>query len=586
MAVPVTPELKQAFNPNDGRGWRYVDYAVRFEVINNKAQDEAIASAQEDTQISRIAQVTNRNPNEAMNFASFEPGGWPLDGSVVIPPRPDEMPEAVIGLVMPDLSDENGYYDTPQVITLTTQGTYNLLAVTLDFGFSPAADFDIDLYDVATLRYHHEVRGNNNRRYLMRQAVNNVNKIVITITRSAIPFRKARLVECLFGVSLQYDKSTGYGLGITEVIDPLNERVPASDMRLTVDNFAQEFNLFDPTSLYAFFQDRQELIPRIGAQMADGTMGYVPMGKYYLQRPQLKGNLSKLELKAVNLLGVLAESAYTKGVYKTASLAEFAEDIATDAGVTVSFPAAWSGVIMTAYIPSVTHAEAFRMLAQATGTLLRVNRDDVIEFLEIGQDINDTLTPNDYRADEGFAPSDDDIINTVQVEVTSLSVADEAEELAKAEGAGTHNIKYDPSTQHTASISGGAITSAQYYVDNAVITITGGTVTVSGKKLVSSKGIVTETIAQGNDRQYVYEVKGQPFIQPANAESVADHYLALKAQHRKNVKIQYRGYPYLEAGDVISFEAKTFETGPFIVTKNELRLGGGMTGTLEAREKL
>jgi hypothetical protein len=586
MAVPVTPELKQAFNPNDGRGWRYVDYAVRFEVINNKAQDEAIASAQEDTQISRIAQVTNRNPNEAMNFASFEPGGWPLDGSVVIPPRPDEMPEAEIGLVMPDLSDENGYYDTPQVITLTTQGTYNLLAVTLDFGFSPAADFDIDLYDVATLRYHHEVRGNNNRRYLMRQAVNNVNKIVITITRSAIPFRKARLVECLFGVSLQYDKSTGYGLGITEVIDPLNERVPASDMRLTVDNFAQEFNLFDPTSLYAFFQDRQELIPRIGAQMADGTMGYVPMGKYYLQRPQLKGNLSKLELKAVNLLGVLAESAYTKGVYKTASLAEFAEDIATDAGVTVSFPAAWSGVIMTAYIPSVTHAEAFRMLAQATGTLLRVNRDDVIEFLEIGQDINDTLTPNDYRADEGFAPSDDDIINTVQVEVTSLSVADEAEELAKAEGAGTHNIKYDPSTQHTASISGGAITSAQYYVDNAVITITGGTVTVSGKKLVSSKGIVTETIAQGNDRQYVYEVKGQPFIQPANAESVADHYLALKAQHRKNVKIQYRGYPYLEAGDVISFEAKTFETGPFIVTKNELRLGGGMTGTLEAREKL
>lgn len=95
------------------------------------------------------------------------------------------------------------------------------------------------------------------------------------------------------------------------------------------------------------------------------------MGTYYLQRPQLKGNLSKLELKAVNLLGVLAESAYTKGVYKTASLAEFAEDIATDAGVTVSFPAAWSGVIMTAYIPSVTHAEALRMLAQAALSLPR-----------------------------------------------------------------------------------------------------------------------------------------------------------------------------------------------------------------------
>ena len=585
MAVPVTPELKHAFNPNDGQGVRYVDYAVRFEVINNKAQDEAIASAQEDTQISRIAQVTNRNPNEAMNFASFEPGGWPLDGSVVIPPRPDEMPEAEIGLVMPDLSDENGYYDTPQVITLTTQGTYNLLAVTLDFGFSPAADFDIDLYDVATLRYHHEVRGNNNRRYLMRQAVNNVNKIVITITRSAIPFRKVRLVECLFGVSLQYDKSTGYGFGITELIDPLNERVPASDMRLTVDNFAQDFNLFDPTSLYEYFQDRQELIPRIGAQMADGTMGYVPMGKYYLQRPQLKGNLSKLELWAVNLLGVLAESIYTKGIYKTASLAEFAEDVAADAGVMVKYPASWNGITMTAYIPSATHAEAFRMLAQATGTLLRVNRDDVIEFLEIGQDIIDTLTPYDYKANEGFAPSDDDIINTVQVEATTFSVNSNTEELAKAEGAGTHYLKYDPSTAHSATINGGSIVEAHYYADNAIITITDGTVTVTGKKIVASKSTVIKTIAQPGERQYVYEVKGQPFIQPTNAEQVANHYLALKALHRKTVKVQYRGYPYLECGDVISFQTKTLETGPFIISKNELKLGGGMTGTLEARER-
>lgn len=582
MAVPQ--ELKEAFNPNNGQGGRFIDYAVRFEVVNNEAHEEATASASaEDTQISRLPQVTNRN-FDALNFASFEPGGWPLDGSVVIPPKPDEMPEAEIGLVMQDLSDEYGYYDTPQVVMLATQGTYNLLAVTLDFGFSPAADFAIDLYNGEALQYHHEAVDNTGRRYIMRQAVDSVNKIVITIVRSALPFRKVRLVECLFGVSLQYDKSTGYGLGITEVIDPLNERVPASDMRLTVDNFAQDFNLFDPTSLYEYFQDRQELIARIGAQMADGAVGYVPMGTYYLQRPQLKGNLTMLELQAVNLLGVLAETTYSKGIYKTASLAEFTEDVADDAGLSVRYPDSWENASMTAYIPSVTHAEALRMLAQATGTLLRVNRDDVIEFLEIGQDIIDTLTPNDYRADEGFAPSDDDIINTVQVEVTALSVSSTAEELAKAEGEGTHHIKYDPSTSQSATINGGTITGAQYYADNAVITITGGTVTVTGKKVIAGKSTVIKTIAQPGERQLVYEVKGQPFIQPANAESVADHYLALKAQHRKNVKVQYRGYPYLETGDVISFDAKTFETGPFIVTKNELRLGGGMTGTLEARE--
>jgi len=578
--------LERAKHPNNGQGGRFIDYAVRFEVVNNEAQEEATASASaEDTQISRLPQVTNKNL-DAMNFASFEPGGWPLDGSVVIPPKPDEMPEAEIGLVMQELSDEEGYYSEPQIITLTTQNKHNLLALTIGFGNSPAADFTIDLYDGDNLRYQHVVTGNASRRYVMRQAVEQVNKVVITITRSAIPRRKVRLVECLLGVSLEYNKETGYGLSITEAIDPLNERVSASDMKLTVENFAQEFNLFDPTSLYLFFQDRQELIARIGAKMANGLMGYVQMGKFYLRRPELKGNLTMLELQAVNLLGVLAETTYSKGTYKTASLAEFAEDVAADTGVSVRYPDSWTNVSMTAYIPTVTHAEAFRLLAQATGTLLRVNRDNEVEFMEISEEIIDKLTPYDYYSGNGFSPSDDDIINTVQVEVTSLSVADEAEELAKAEGAGTHNIKYDPSTQHTASISGGTITSAQYYVDNAVITITGGTVTVSGKKIVSSKSIVTETIAQGNDRQYVYEVKGQPFIQPANAQAVAEHYLGLKARHRKLVKMQYRGYPYLETGQTVSFETKTFETGGFIIARNDLKIsGGGMTGTLEAREK-
>lgn len=580
--ITVSPELKEAFNPNQGQGGRYIDYSVRFEVINHDAQDEATPIAQEDTQISRLAQVTNRN-SDTLDFASFEPGGWPLDGSKTIPPKPDEMLDAEIGLVMQDLSGEDGYYDTQQIITLATDGTYNLLAITLDFGYVSAADFDIDLYDGATLLHHHEVTGNSERRYLMRQAVDGVNKVLVTITKSAVPQRKARLVEFTFGVSLHYDKSTGYGLDITEVIDPMNERVPASDMRMLVDNFARVFNLFDPTSLYAYFQDRQEIAPRIGAQMDDGSMGYIGMGRYYLQRPKLKGNLSKLELRAVNLLGVLSESTYTKGVYKTASLAAFADDVAGDAGVEVQYPDSWANTVMTAYIPSVAHSEAFRMLSQATGTILSVSRGDVVTFSGFGQDILQAFGPFDYRVG-GFAPSDDDIINTVAVEVSSLTLGS-AEELAKVEGAGAHHIKYDPSAEQAATVAGGNIVSAAYYADNAVVTISGGTLTVTGKKVVTNKTTSTASVVQPSERRYEYEVKGQPFIQPSNAQAVADHYLELKATHRKSVTIQYRGYPYLEMGDVLSFEAGGMETQPFVLTKNALKLAGGMTGILESRER-
>lgn len=580
--ITVSPELKEAFNPNQGQGGRYIDYSVRFEVINHDAQDEATPSAQEDTRISRLLQITNRN-SDTLDFATFEPGGWPLDGSKAIPPRPGEAPDIEVGLVMPDLSDGGGYYDAPQVITLTTVGRYNLLAVTLDFGFVPAADFDIALYDGATLLHHHEVMGNSERRYLMRQAVDGVNKVLVTITKSAVPQRKARLVEFTFGVSLHYDKSTGYGLDITEVIDPLNERVPAGDLRMLVDNFARDFNLFDPTSLYAYFQDRQEISPRIGAQMEDGSMGYIGMGRYYLQRPQLKGSLSKLELRAVNLLGVLSESTYTKGVYKTASLAAFADDVAEDAGVKVQYPDSWANTVMTAYIPSVTHSEAFRMLSQATGTILSVSRDDVVIFSEFGQDVLQAFGPFDYRVG-GFAPSDDDIINTVAVEVSSLTLGS-AEELAKVEGAGTHYVQYGPSAEQKATVAGGNIVSAAFYADNAIVAIDGGTLTISGKKIVTNKTTTIASVAQPNERRYVYEVRGQPFIQSSNGQFVAERYLGMKATHRKSVTIQYRGYPYLEMGDVLSFEAGSMQTGPFVLTKNTLKLAGGMTGTLESRER-
>lgn len=583
--IQVSQDLKEAFNPNNGQGGRYIEYIVRFDVSNVLAQEEAVPVADEDTQISRINQVLNRNPNEPVDFVSFEPGGWPLDGSKVIPPKPDEVPDAEIGLVMQDISDEDGYYDTPQVITFTTTYKYGLLALTLDFGPSPAADFSIDWYDGATLLKHLEITDNTDRRVLIRQGVNDVDKIVLTITRSVIPQRKVRLVEFSFGAVLLYDKRKGYGLGITEIIDPLNERVSASDVRFTIDNFAQEFSLFDPTSLYEYFQDRQLIVPKIGAQKADGTMGFVPMGRYYLQRPQLRGNLAKLEIRGVNLLGVLRESQYTKGPLKTATLAEFADDIATDAGVTVKYPASWNSITMTAFIPSVSHAEGFRMLAQATCTLLRVTRDDEIEFAEIGSEILATFTPYDYKANDGFSPSDDDIINTIQVEVTTLSVNDSSEELAKAEGVGTHYLKYDPSTDHSVHVDDGDLVSAYCYADNAEITITGGTVTVTGKKITTGKSTVMKTIALPNERRYVYEVKGQPFIQPSNAESVAEHYLSLKAQHRKLVRIQYRGYPYLEIGDIVSFTRNDMNTGPFILTRSEYKLSGGMTGTLEAREK-
>lgn len=581
--IPVSPQLKAAFNPNSGQGGRYIDYTLVWGVSNVEAQESAEPSAAEEAALSRITQLMN-GVYEPLKIATFEPGGWPLDGTAVIPPRVGELPEAEIGLIMPVLSDAGGYYPAPQELVLTLPYKYAWLGVTMDFGPVPAADFTITYYEDLDVIHTTTVSDNTASTYVDMQGITQCNRVVLSITRCALPYHRVRICDILLGVQRRYNKSNSEGLQITETIDPLNERVPANELRISVDNFAAEYNIFDPTGLYKYLQLRQQLAPRIGAQQENGAIGFVPMGAYFLQAPELKNNFTRLDLRATDILGVLQDTYYTKGVYKTATLEQFLQDIAADAGVFVDYPAWFSGVTLTSYIPSVSHAEALRRIAQASSTLLYTNRENRICFAELPHVPLQTFGPADYSGNNGLQPSDDKIINTVEVAAVSLAVAPAAEKLAEASGTGILVVKYEPSTNHSVVVDGGALVSAEYYIDNAVLEITGGTATINGHKLQQSTQTVSQTIALPNEQHLIYKVSGNPLIQAVNAGDVAEHYLQLKAVKRRLVKMQYRGYPYIETGDCVDFDTNAYATQPFIVVKNALKLGGGMTGTTEARE--
>lgn len=581
--ITISPELKEAFNPNSGEGGRYIDYSLEWGVVNQDAQDNLSANAAEETSISRIAQVVNSD-RAPLSFATFEAGGMPLDGSVVVPPRTTELPDAEIGLIMPVLSDADGYYASEQEIFLTLPQEYSWIGMTVNFGAVPARDFYIQYSNGGGVIHTTEVSDNTTSEYVDMQGVTGCNSIRVSITRSALSFHRVRFLEVNLGIVRKYNKTNSEGLEITETFDPLNERVPANELKISVENFAADFNIFDPSGLYKYLQSRQQLTPRIGALIADNALEHVGMGRYYLSSPELKNNFTRLDLKATDILGVLMDTIYTKGTYKTATMAQFADDVAADAGVTLRYPSAFEALSMATYIPTVAHAEAFRRIAQATGTYLYIGRDDVIEFSTPSAVSLQAMTKDDYKSGSGLAPSDDKIINTIEVEAAALEVKATAEKLAEVTGAGMHTVKYAPSTAHSAAVTGGTLTSATYYADNAVLVITGGTAVISGKKLVQNITTASANNRQAGEASLIYTVKGNPMIQAVNAADVATRYLQLKAVKRRLVKMQYRGYPYLEVADSVNFDTNLHETQGFVITKNTLKLGGGMTGTIETRE--
>ena len=47
----------------------------------------------------------------------------------------------------------------------------------------------------------------------------------------------------------------------------------------------------------------------------------------------------------------------------------------------------------------------------------------------------------------------------------------------------------------------------------------------------------------------------------------------------------YRGYPYLEMGDIVNYQLDETATQNFFLTKNTMKLGGGMTGEAISHER-
>ena len=576
-----TPETLEAFNPNHGEGARHIEWSVSFEVIQDEAYDGLNVSAQENPDISRIYQTIDRNP-DLLDIITFEQGGFRLDGSQFIPPGRSELPGAQIGLFMADLSDADGFFPRPQVYTATTAYPYDLLALTLDWGFVPAVDFSVEWYNGASQLAAVTVSGNAQRVSLVNHAVAGVNRVVISVTRGrAHSF--ARLSEFIPGAIVEYSPDNSDSLSLEENTDPMSDRATAGTLKLVVDNLSEQFDIFDPTGIYQYFKARMPLSPVISARTPEGTFQRVQMNKHYLQAPKLMGNLTKLQLEATDMLGPLQDTLYTKGIYKTATLAQFALDVANDAGVTISYPSSLNGTSLSAYIPTMSHAQAFAEIARASCTVLRVSAEDVLTFLPVGGTSDITLSGDDYRSGDGISPADDDIINTAEAEFQSYSLGTSAQ-VASMPASGTITGRTFFADNAVIVTTTGTYTPKYSPASNLSAAISGGELVITGQPLTSTPGVHTETSRRENERPYIYAVKSSPLIQAQNVQAVAQYALRRKADKRRVVSINYRGYPFLEVGDIMRFNTGGIDTQPFFMFKNRMQLGGGMTGSLEARE--
>lgn len=567
---------------------------LTFEVIDRESQLNNSKSASSESVISRIDQATD-GVRDSKRYATFEPGRWPLNGSVALPPALDELPEAQVGWWSDNLCDENGIFSNPETLDIVFAQAANLIGVSITFdpAFDECAkDFALTVYDANNSEIHIEnVINNRLARFVLEQGLQGVKRISVAISTWSVGYRRARVLEVDFGIVYVYGAGDMTDLNVLREVDLLSESLPAGELKYVLDNQAKRFSVFGPSGAYHGLQKRQPVKAELGAEV-DGQTEFVPVGMYYLTDWASDEEAMTASFTARDRLDWLSQGRYRRGSFGQKSLYDLAADILDDAGIDNYVLDDCLKVIHTSQpVPVLSHREALRIVAQASRCVVYVDTDDVLRVQRL---VDEPAGMMIGLGDVYEIPKItlEPVTASVSVDKVNLLVSDEVEEVYKA----THNISGQMSliisyngacTNHQVSVVGGAVVSAEHYAYTSYLVISGAgpvEVTVAAYTAEERRSTHTE-YAQGilpSDVTTTAHIDNPLIDTDLLAADVAAWVLA-ELNRRLRYEIYWRQNPALDIGDTVGIEAQPGQALGARVMRQEYIFDGALEGKTDAR---
>lgn len=565
----------------------YCGMVLSFRLVDTTAAaDVTVTATGYDTSISQLAQTHDGVETMSAKWATLETGGWPLNGTC------DIMPDSVSGIqtgMWSTVSDAGG------VLTNVTL-TYIATADHDSYGFTLAFDdkanwfpksVTIAAYNSSNVLIDSDTLDCTSSRQAIIMPVENYRKVIVTFNTTQLPHQRVHLSECVFGVIEAPDlmKAT-----ILYETDPRMEKLPCGEMVATIDNSDGKYNQRSPNSLYAYLQEGQPFDElKIGLGTSRAGIEYTDMGtQFHFTKSAAKDSSMTADITANDLIYKLDKTTYKKGTNSTATVSTLVSAVLTDSGtgLTATIPTAIGARVIGSNIPLVTHREAIRLIAQAARCSAFVNRSGVLEFAEIAVGTSsDTLDGSNMLDWPDI--SVDDAVNTVEISMYSYgarSLDTETVYTGTAAVSGTQDvwIEYDPTSSASASVTGGTLNSATYYLRSAKLNITASgnvTITVTGYSLNESKTTYSANNITESETVQSLSIDNELITSSAIAAAVATYQLGLS---RVTYPVTEMGNPTRELIDTATITDAFGGTGDAIVTKEKYTYDGGLQCELEA----
>lgn len=329
--------------------------------------------------------------------ATLERNNWALDGAFQF------YDTQTLGFWSTAMSDAQGAFATPLAITCTLPSQYTSTGVTLMFdrqagGYCSAVN--IKWYQGAALKVDIDFYPDDTT-YFCKQTVKSWDKIVITIKKTSIPFRRAKIERILFGVHRSFGMTELRNATVVNEMDGSAETLPISTFKWRLDSREDVDFLFQLKQPVEVYNDSNLL------------------GVYYIDKHS-RETARIYDIECYDAIGVLDESTFAGGVYQAKSAKALLQDI-VGSDFALEYGADVADATLTGILQSGSKRNAMLQVLFAWGVCAATDGGHTIKVFTLPSDPAEIGT---NRTFPGVSVETEAVVTEVRVTAHSYTQAD------------------------------------------------------------------------------------------------------------------------------------------------------------------
>lgn len=431
--------------------------AIRYGDVAPEAKENFVPSSS-NSEFDTLSQLQQYNlifPNYANPCELYQ---TVLDGTAAALPSVPE--DANLGLWSNQISNDDGTFSTPIVLTLTSGGLYSSQGLTLTF------DTYNNIYcNHLNIKWYRngeiikDANGKeqdidfnpNNAFYFCKNQVENYNRVVITFYSINMPKNRLKLQVVDYGYGKFFYGDELRNVKLIQEIDPISTQISINTADFTLDS---------KTDMEYSFQAKQPLSVYFNGELKATT--FVKTSK--------RQSRFLWQIQSEDYIGIMDSIPYPGGIYTDKNAVELLTDIFTVAKVPFSIDDVFADATVAGYIPYTTCRDALMQVAFAIQAVVDTSDSDVVKVFALEEDVKQTVPLNRIMQGQNF--DNEEAVTGVEVTYHSYSKNYREEvEVYNEEQSGIGNnilVKFSEPL-HSLEITNGTIVSAHtnYAIINA-----------------------------------------------------------------------------------------------------------------------